>query len=245
MIEIKADSDVNFFMLLYEISKNPNLFSEIRAFLKEYYIIKKERDLIKQAFNKGDIKNSLKHSSKLKKIYLLNKTSWKKYWNSHLTITKKINEGLKEELKKFDISKLRIYSKFFETSMPKSFEAYICIGNTELVGRGNSFCSNKCVIFPRDFENFNKDNIKKDFRMLMHEIIHLMHGKLSKNKGFVECLTKAFAPKGLLFDNKGIDKKSTEYKLAMLIKKAIKSGRNYVEIKNKLVKAYRKQNKKI
>jgi len=241
MIKIKVNSNVNFLMILYEISKNPKLFPEIRTFLKKYNINKKERNLIKQSFNKGNVKSSLKYGPKLNKIYLLNKKAWEKYWNYNLNITKGIEKGIKKELEKFDVSKLRIYSKFFGVPMLRSLEVYICIGNTGRAGRGNSFCSNKSIIFPRNFKNYNKKSLQKDFKVAMHEIIHLLYGKLGKNKGFVECLTRAFAPKGLLFNKEGMDKKSTEYKIAMLIEEAIKSEKNYNEIRNELIRVYRKK----
>ena len=74
------------------------------------------------------------------------------------------------------------------------------MGSETNLGTGNAFTPNIAVVFPRNFKEKDPINIKNDFGVLLHELLHLNQNMCNgEDKEIVEIVAKCFAPKGILY----------------------------------------------
>ena len=74
MITPKLDKDINFLMILYQISKNQNSFPDLREDLVNYHISEEDRKHIKDILRSDEkVEKIILRYGKLKEIYEKNK----------------------------------------------------------------------------------------------------------------------------------------------------------------------------
>ena len=118
-----------------------------------------------------------------------------------------------------------------------------CHGNTDNIGRV-FFNNQNVVLFARNFLGQDKEDISRDFKVVIHEIVHLfdkdariliskeLEEKEINIMEFFELLARSFAPKGILFEH---IYNPEEY--IRIIDKAVKMDKDIINIKDDLITA--------
>ncbi len=241
MFKIKIDKTVNFLMLLYQKSKKQNSFPHLIK--PEVDINKADREFIKSVLrdlrkeNKAELSSELllSRNNKLDKIYQEHKELWENYWENNIENLEKIKKEIEERINNFDLSRLKDVERFFCVKPLEEVEVYVCMGNTSKYGTGNSFKPDICIIFPRNFEEFNEKTLNADFAMLLHEIVHLYQNSC-EDKELMEITARAFAPRGILINSSKIDKGSIQEKVFSIVKEAIAKGKSFEDVKDMITK---------
>ena len=226
VINLEINKEVNFLMILYQIIKNQNKFDNFNFPIE---LCKDDKKIIKTILRNGNISlKKIEENSKLNKIYKKNEKVWEKYWKNNLRNLVKIKEELEKRLDNFDFSVFEKVEKFFGTQAPKEIVIWICMGNENIVGTGNAFSPNLCVLFPRKFNNFTQESLDNDFAVLIHEILHL-YQKLcnGKDKELTEKIAQCFAPRGILINENKVSGDENFMKFFNSVKKCFLENKDF------------------
>lgn len=232
VISLKINKEVNFLMIFYQIIKHQNKFDNLN-FNFPIKLTKDDKKIVKTILRSGDISlNKIKENSKLNKIYEKNEEVWEKYWNDNLRNLVEIKEELQKRLNKFDFSVFEKVEKFFETQAPNDIVIWICMGNESIVGTGNAFSPNLCVLFPRKFNNFTQESLDNDFAVLIHEILHLYQNLCNeKDKDLIEKIAQCFAPRGILINEDKTKGDENFMKFFNFVKKCFLENKDFNYVK--------------
>lgn len=232
VISLEINKEVNFLMILYQIIKNQNKFENL-SFNFPIELTKEDKKIMKTILRSGDISlNKIKENPKLNQIYEKNKKVWEKYWDDNLRDLMEIKEKLEERLNNFDFSVFEKVEKFFETQAPKNILIWICMGNESIVGTGNTFSPNLCVLFPRKFNNFTQESLDNDFAVLIHEILHLYQDLCNKkDKELIEKTARCFAPRGILINEDRVQGDENFMKFFNFVKKCFLENKTFSYVK--------------
>jgi len=216
-------------------SSDPQNYN-FKDILKDYKIPGELRKELRQLmFYKNETEFEI-----LNKIKEVNWGSWCEYWEENIDVLKKIIEGLKEFESEFDFSKLNDAETFFNSNFPESVNVLICPGAVSSIGRGTVSYPNGIFMFPREYNLAKKENIFKDFAVLIHEVIHILQADYyyQEDRSFIEAVTRVFAPKGIFFENRELPENSVELKMKPIVERAIKEGKTYFDVKNELLEVF-------
>lgn len=127
-----------------------------------------------------------------------------KKWKYNKNNLDKYLEIMQKELEKFDFKQLKKVEKFFDEKFPKEIEIFICTGNSTNATFGKNNYS-FYLLLPRGFPD--KMTPKRDFRIVIHELIHSLHYKKeieslvpeAIRRELFEYVVRCFAPDGILF----------------------------------------------
>lgn len=117
----------------------------------------------------------------------------------------------------FDDNLLNKIKQYFKVSN-ETFYLYIIPGNNDSVGRGTIYGTN-IYLFPRN--DLDRKHLIREFRVMIHEIIHFYSKFLGLDKQADENFVRLFAPKGILFmeqNSKEYNEKVKEIEKIMLYK---------------------------
>ncbi len=243
-ILLKTSKVVNFFIILYRISRDQDSFSNISDGLIDFKMAKEDRQNLKKTFKINlDPEVAILKEERLSEIYNKNKQFWEEYYKDNLETLSEIVNELQRRLDKFNFEKFKKVERFFDITPKEKINVYVCIGNGSKASIGNAFKPNICSIMPRDFISYSKESLDKDFAVLIHELVHLYQDKVSDEKDFVEIVTRSFAPRGILINKSKIEQISMQKKMLPLIERAIKENKTYFDIRNDLIDIFNKDNK--
>ena len=241
-IKFKINKDRNFLALIYNLSRknNPQEY-EPAKFLKDYKVPDEMRRIIRAIISKeGNLSEEIAQIPILKNIYALNKGVWEDYWKKNKPLLEEIKRKLEKMAAAFDLSKIEKCAKFFEAEIPKEIIFYLCAGAINEVGRGTGMSDYVYIMFPRKFNAYNDTTVSYDFAVIIHEVVHVIQKDIYYNeqRDFIEAVTRAFAPRGILINRDKIDKGTPEEKLIPIIENAIEEGKTFRETRLKLLKIY-------
>jgi len=240
-INFIIDCDRNFLAVIWALNKedSPQEF-KIEETLSDYRVDRVLRKRIKEIISSEDFMGELGKSKRLYDIYTRNIRTWREYFNKYYDNLKKAKAEYNLFFKDYDFSQLEKYADFFGGRFPKEADFYLCIGCTNGWGRHSGISDNQFISFPRYSENFIYENFLKDLPVIFHELIHLPQMKYYKKeeREFIEMVTRAFAPRGIIINEHLLDKNLPEAEMISIIKKALSENRTYFDIKSELYEIY-------
>lgn len=240
-INLEIDEARNFLALIHNLNRknNPQEY-EIRDQFKNYLIPDEMRKVIRSIISlEGDVvSEEINKNPTLKEIYQKNKEIWKEYWIKNKNHLIKIKQELQEKLNELNLVEIKKCADFFQSEIPSEITFYLCMGATNMFGRGTGMSDFVYILFPRNFLHFSKETIESDFAVIIHEIIHVIQGEkyYQEEREIIEAVTRAFAPRGILINSNKVDKGSSEEKILPLILKALSEGKNYSQVKDQIYK---------
>lgn len=235
-ISIKFDKLKNFLAVIYRLNIRRLNFEG----LVNYELGKEELRDVRRI-----VKGEIDISPKLIRIYEANKERWNSYWAENYDKLKYIVDRTNEMVEKYGEKRFLKCAKFFGTSLPDEIDVYVLIGNDSAEGKGTALAPNVVLLFPRSFSKADDKTILADFKVLIHEVVHLLQGKLSnrRGEGFSETVIRAFAPRGILTNKESLDKGSAQEKMVPVIEKAMSEGKKYLDVEEDLLSIYNDYNK--
>ena len=240
-INLFVDREINLLTVFYQSSKEQSKFEDLN--LKFGNLDKNERKNIKEILkNRENIALEIDKYSKIREIYNLNMTAWLEYWIKNEGKITEIKNYLENKLKNFDMACFKKACDFFDFELIKEIDICICMGNNGQFGTGNTFNSSICTLFPRKFENYTEKTLESDFAVMIHEIVHTFQKEIysKEEREFIEAVTRAFAPRGILINREKCDKGSLEELMIPIIDKAILEGKTYFDVREELIEVYNK-----
>jgi hypothetical protein len=245
-IELRIDKTRNFLALIHNLNRdnNPQKY-EVENIFKDYRIPKEKRKEIRNLIAKEkDTSQALAKDPLLREIFNKNEEAWEKYWEKNKPYLNKLAKRLVLLADNFEESSLAPCARFFKTELPPRIIIYICVGAINACGRGTQMSALReepvFILFPRAFNKSTEETIKADFAVMIHEIVHALQQEIydKEDRDFIEAVTRAFAPRGLLVNEEIVDSGSIEEKMLPLIRKAIGNNQTYFDIKEELINTY-------
>ena len=250
-IKLNINKNKNLLYLLYVLNKpkfdDMQSKENFKALFKAYNLSKENCDKIKELLktDKGQFKSKLNSHKEILIAFKENEPLFKEYWNNNIHSLRRIRDKLYRMNRRFDKEKLRCAANFYQFNLDKlsEIEVLLFMGNTDNIGRA-FFNDKNVVLFARNFIGQDKEDISRDFKVVIHEIVHLFDksartliSKELEERGinimeFFEFLARGFAPRGIIFEQSD---NCEEY--VRVIDKAIKRDKDLIDIKGDLITA--------
>jgi len=216
-MEFKISKLRNFLYFIYILNKSKfdfmNSKRDIKNMFKSYELDAKKASYIKTLMTLEDeeVEKFIKEDQDFNQIVSINYQNFSSFFEENLHFLEKIKKDLEKLDNEFNYKGLDMVVSFYKSELPSIKSIYIFLGNIDNMGRG--FVKNNTIfLFPRMFKDYNY--AEEDFKMFIHEFIHLMEYNSKKEIGeereFFENVARCFAPKGILF-NKEFAKENQEF----------------------------------
>lgn len=254
LIKIKINKEKNLLYLLYVLNKSKFNDMKSKEILKKnfqgYGLSEEDCKILKELIRTEEkrFENEIKKHEHIFLAYSRNKRYFDEYWSKNLVYLEKIKDLLVKINEKFNYDILNEVAKFYDFKINESneIEVLLFMGNINNIGRA-FFNKTNIPIFIRNFNKPNIKDVEQDFRVIIHELIHLFdtNSRIVLKEDlvrynidimdFFEEIARCFAPNGILFDKND----GNNLKLIEIIGEALNKNRKLVDIKDELIRQYK------